>query len=445
MNNKIGIIIGREYWTRVRKKSFLILTLLVPILMTALVMLPLIIGKTSIAKEKIAVVDATGEYMTVLKDTDVYTFVPATKPAKEYRNPEANKKEGITALLEIKGDLLQDPTAWSLSANKQLPPGISDYVSEQVSDYLTKKKRASYNIPQLEEIFAESEISLTVPTYKWSDIGEDQRTSGMFAGFLGLVLTMVIFIFITSYGALVMSGVMEEKKSRILEIMVSSVKPFDLMMGKIIGIGLVGITQIFIWIVFMGLLIMGAGLVGFGGLYNPSDIAGMSPEALSGMAGFNLSVENAGEIQEIASILASINYFELIVFFILYFVGGFMLYASLYAAVGASVSGEEDSNQFVMPVMIVMMMAFYAAFGSAENPEGPLAFWGSMIPFSSPIVMMVRLPYEVPMWQKLLSVAILYATFIGITWLSAKIYRVGILLNGKKTTYADLWKWIRYS
>lgn len=444
MNNNISIIIGREYWMRVRKKSFFLLTFLMPVLVLLGISIPIIVGKSSIAKEKIAVIDITGQYFPSLKSTEHYEFFAATKTLEAYKEMGRDNEAEITGVLEIRADLLENPKEWSLYAYKQLPSGVTDYINKTLSDYLSEQKIATYDIPNLKEIVQESKVSVSVPTYKWTEEGTDSRTSGSLASVIGIALTMVIFFFINTYGSLVMAGVLEEKKNRIMEVMVSTVKPFDMMMGKIIGIGLVGITQIILWLILFGIIFIAFSLFGLGGLYDPSTLATMSSGDLNALAmSSSLSMEDLSELQDIMSIVSSINVLEIGIFFILFFIGGFMLYASLFAAVGASVSGDEDSNQFIMPVMVIMFIGFYSAFGSMENPEGPLAFWGSIIPFTSPIVMMVRLPYDVPVWQEILSVVILYASFIGITWLSAKIYRVGILLYGKKPTYRDLWKWIK--
>ncbi|MDY6148998.1 MAG: ABC transporter permease [Porphyromonas sp.] len=443
--SKIGIIIGREYWMRVRKKSFFLLTFLTPLLFILIAFLPIIISKSTISTEKVVVLDKTGQYLPVFKDTPHYKFVPATRSLEEYKQMGRENAEEITAVLEIRQDLLEHPDQWSLFAYKQLPSGITDFINKSVSDFLTSKKLQSHNIPELEKIVKESQVQLSVPTYKWSANGEDERTSGTLASIIGIGLTMVIFLFINSYGSLVMAGVLEEKKNRIMEVMVSSVKPFDMMMGKIIGIGLVGITQIILWVVLTSVLLVIASFIGLGGIYDASAIAGMSSSDFSGMLGGTLSSDDLEGIQEVLTLFSSINVVEILTLFIIFFVGGFMLYASLFAAIGASVSGDEDTNQFITPVMIIMFIGFYSAFGSMQNPEGPLAFWCSMIPFTSPIVMMVRLPYDVPLWQELLSIVILYGSFIAVTWISAKVYRVGILLYGKKPSYKDLWKWIRHS
>jgi ABC-2 type transport system permease protein len=215
---------------------------------------------------------------------------------------------------------------------------------------------------------------------------------------------------------MVMQGVMEEKTNRIVEVIVSSVKPFDLMMGKLIGIGLVGLTQFGIWaLVFLG--------VGFSGI------------TLSG--GVSL-------IQTLKELFASVNMVEICSYFVLFFIGGYLIYASLFAAIGAMVSAQEDTQQYMMPITVLILFAFYAGFFSSQNPDGPLAFWASLFPLTSPIVMMIRVPFGVPWWQMLLSIALLFITVILIVKLAAKIYRVGILMYGKKPTYAEIVKWLKY-
>jgi ABC-2 type transport system permease protein len=254
-------------------------------------------------------------------------------------------------------------------------------------------------------------------TIRWDDSGKEVETSAEFAMAIGMVFTALIYMFIFVYGAMVMQGVMEEKTNRIVEIMVSSVKPFDLMMGKLIGIGLVGLTQFGLW----GLLIAGVSLFGT-----------------------TLFAGAGGSLEMIISLLASNNVVELCLYFILFFIGGYLIYASLFAAIGAIVNSQEDTQQYMMPITVLILFAFYAGFYSAQNPDGPLAFWTSLIPFFSPIVMMTRLPYGIPWWQLVVSIVLLVITVILIIQLVAKIYRIGILMYGKKPTYAEIVKWLRY-
>lgn len=442
-NSKISIIIGREYATRVHKKSFFVMTLLVPILFMGLLTVPIIIGRTSVSETKIAILDATGEYAPLFEDTEAYTFVKSTKTLEALKAEGGDNEAGIAAVLDIRGNLLTQPEAISLYGYKQIPPGVARHINGVLSPYLSQKKLEQSNIPGIAEIVAKSQIEVNVPTFKWDAEGEEARSSGNLASIIGMILAGISFFFITTFGSLVMGSVLEEKKNRIMEVMVSSVRPFDMMMGKIVAVGLVGVTQIILWVLFTGILLTVFSILVVGNLQGISALATMQQSDMTGM-GAGLSADSFAQMQAGASALMGINYAELLIMFFFYFVGGYLLYASLFAAVGAAISSEEDSNQFIMPVMLLLMFAFYAGFGSMDNPDGPLAFWCSLIPFTSPIVMMVRLPYEVPLWQQILSVVLLFATFGGITWLSAKIYRVGILMYGKKPNWKELKRWIRY-
>lgn len=261
----------------------------------------------------------------------------------------------------------------------------------------------------------------------------------------GFIFTFLIYMFVMSYGGMVMQSVMEEKTNRIVELMVSSVKPFQLMMGKIVGIALVGFVQLAIWGIMLAVILTVAGTVfGISG-------ADMAQTQQMGMASMSAAANPAAmqaampsESQQLFAALINLPYAELGTCFVLYFIGGYLLYASFFAAIGASVNEQEDSSQFMMPVIIIMIFGIYAAMGSAENTNGPLAFWSSMFPLTSPIVMMVRIPFNVPMWQELLSLAILYATALFFVWCSARIYRVGILMYGKKPSIKEMIKWMRY-
>jgi ABC-2 type transport system permease protein len=313
---------------------------------------------------------------------------------------------------------------------------LKGYISDQLNNALSNEKLATYNIPNLKEIIKESEIRLDIRTVKWSDDGKEKTGSAELATAIGFLATVMIYMFIFMYGAMVMRGVMEEKTSRIVEVLVSSVKPVELMMGKIIGIALVGLTQFFLWVIFSGGLFFAISLI-FGLDKMPEN--GM-------MQGANPAMQQMpnSDVAEILKMLAAFNFGEILFYFVLYFLGGYLLYASLFAAVGSAVDNETDTQQFMLPITIPILFAFYAGMYSAQNPDGPLAFWCSIIPFTSPIVMMVRLPFDVPLWEKVLSLSLLVLTFIGTTRMAAKIYRTGILMYGKKVNYKELWKWLRY-
>lgn len=451
MKSKIGIIIGREFGIRVRKKSFLVMTILMPILFVGIVALPIFLAKLSSDEVKtVAVIDSTGQYLPLLKDTEDFHFVKADKRASEYQ-AEGSKDCEVEAVVDISGPILEGdsltihPDRVNIYSFKQMPTKLQDYVNQTLSDFLTNERLKLYNITNLDDIMEKAQVNVNPKTFKWNDQGGMERTSGDIAGIIGLLLTFVSYLFIMMYGAMVLSGVLEEKKSRIMEVMVCSVKPFDLMMGKIIGIGLVGLLQLVLWIILSAGLLFGMQFLTLGGIYDSATIANMQAAQMQGgMLSSGMSAENLSQIQDVMSALAGINFGEIISMFLLYFIGGYLLYASLFAAIGAAVSNDEDSNQFMIPVSIIMLFSFYAAFGSRNNPEGPLAFWSSMIPFTSPVVMMVRLPYDVPLWQEFLSVFILFATFVLVTWVAAKIYRVGILMYGKKPTLKEMIRWMSY-
>lgn len=428
-NSKIGIILGREYTTRVRKKSFVVMTILMPVLFVAVATVPMLIARFASDEQKtVAIIDPTGEYVPLFKDNEDFHFIAADKTLDEYRQIGAteNRDESPAAIINIAGQLLEGDSLdlvkdqVKIYTYKQLPNKLPNMVEQTLEKYLTDQRLASYHIDNLKEIMQRSEVDLSIPTYKWSESGGEERSSGDVAGIMGMVLTGISYLFIMMYGGMVLQGVLEEKKSRIMEVMVSSVKPFDLMMGKIVGVGLVGLTQIALWIILTIALFVGFQLSFLGGIYSADSLAAVqSPDQLGAMSS-GMSVEGLNNLQEIMSIIAGINFTEIVAMFILYFIGGYLLYASLFAAIGSAVSSDEDTNQFVIPVSILMLFSFYAALGSRDNPDGPLAFWSSLFPFTSPVVMMVRLPYEVPLWQEILSIALLFASFIGVTWIAAK-------------------------
>lgn len=433
--NKIGLIIKREYLRRVSKKSFILLTLFTPFLFAALVFVPLWLSTIKGDEVRnVAIIDSTGKYAQLFENNESYHFIHSDKTLDDYR--QSNDKE-IFAFLSITGDLLDNPKAATLYSEKQVPVELSRLVNQTLSKQLESEKLASFNIPNLQEIIKESKINFNVQTIKWSEDGQESTSSAMVASVIGMVFTFIIYMFIMMYGAMVMQGVMEEKTNRIIEVMISSVRPFDLMMGKIIGIGFVGLTQVFLWGIITTILVSVGGFMFSGGAE-----AALQANPQMGMMDANALASSSGN--EIMGIINSINIAEIGISFLIYFIGGYMLYASIFAAIGSAVDNQEDTQQFMAPVTIFMIFALYAGIYSMENPDGPLAFWCSMIPFTSPIVMMVRIPFEIPLWEKLLSVALLYTSAIAIVWLSAKIYRVGILMYGKKPSIKEMVKWIKY-
>lgn len=434
--SKIGLIIEREYLTRVYKKSFIIMTLVTPLIFVLLGGLPAILAQIKDSDTKdVAVIDRTGKYESVLKSNETYRFVPVKESTETPLDYYKSQGDGLYAILTINGDLLKDPSQITLFSEKTVNMGLENLITSQLDDYLSEEKIDSYNIPDLKKIIDDSRVSLKLQTVKWNTEGEETSSSAGVAAGIGLGATFLIYIFIFAYGGMVMQGVMQEKTNRIVEVMVSSVKPVELMMGKIIGVGLVGLTQFMIWVVLLGGIAIAFGL----GAVMSTDMS-----ALSAVDPSMTQMADAGFVAEIQKVIGGINFAQLTGFFILYFIGGYLLYASLFAAIGSMVDQEADTQQFMIPVTMIILFAFYAAIYSIENPDGPLAFWCSLIPFSSPIVMMVRLPYDVPVWQMILSLALLFGTFVLVTFFAAKIYRTGILMYGKKITYKEMIKWLKY-
>ncbi|MEA4916871.1 ABC transporter permease [Proteiniphilum sp.] len=435
--NRLGLVIQREYTTRVRKKSFIILTLLMPVLMVALSLVPLWLSTLNEGSVKnVAVIDNTGIYAPLLKSTNAYQFQVIGK--SEQQESESRLGKDLFAILQITGDLNEDPRAVSLTSHKQAPQELQSMIVNTLSEKVTQQKLDDLSssgsvdteaITQVRSIVEDgSRVSLR--TLRLDSEGGVSESSTELATIIGMLFTILIYMFILMYGNMVMQAVLEEKKSRIVEVMVSSVKPVNLLIGKIVGIGLVGITQLAIWGILMGLF--SSGLSFFIASHGQVEATAVSPQ----MANFDM--------EGIMNTVMSVNWLEIGFYFILFFIGGYILYASIFAMFASAVDSEEDTGQFLTPVTLIIAFAFFAGFYSVNNPDGPLAFWTSLIPFSSPIVMMVRIPFGIPLWEKLLSVALLYGTFILISILAAKIYRVGILMYGKKPSIKEMIKWIKY-
>jgi len=431
---KTGIVIRREYLYRVTKKSFIILTLFAPFLFAAIVFVPLWLSTIkSSDMYNVAIVDRTGKYVSLFTDTDKFHFQSATRTEPLDGQKEAGS--GIFAFLEITDDLLNNPEAVILYSEKQIPADLTRAVNQTLSRYLENEKQASFNIPNLDEIIKNSRVQIKVQTIKWGKDGTASQSSAGIAMSIGMLFTIIIYMFILMYGMMVMQGVMEEKTNRIFEVMVSSVRPFDLMMGKIIGIGLVGLTQILMWCVLTMVLVSAGGM--FLG-------AGAVQQASTMQVGMQTGMAEMSAMTSLFSKFNSFNFIEIGVCFVLFFIGGYITYASFFAAVGSAIDNPEDSQQFVTPMMLFLIFALYAGIYSGQNPDGPLAFWCSFIPVTAPMVMMVRIPYDIPFWQILSSLVLLFAFALFFVWVSAKIYRVGILMYGKKPSIKELLRWVKY-
>ena len=435
--SKIWIIIQREFMTRVKKKSFILLTILMPFIFAALIMVPLMLATIQGDEQKtVMVVDKTGRYVGSLKSTANYAFVPTADNKDEFYTEDSE----VEAVVQITADLAKNPKAVTIYSPREVKAELLSYVETCLGEQVRREKLSAYNIPELETIIADIQTDFHVATVKRNAEGDETSSNTYIAMTAGFIFTFLIYMFVMSYGGMVMQSVMEEKTNRIVELMVSSVKPFQLMMGKIIGVALVGFVQLAIWGVMLSIILMVCGSV-FGLSAAPAvpAVAGADAQmaAVAQQAG-------GGEAAEIMSALMGLPYAELGIMFVLYFVGGYLLYASFFAAVGASINAQEDSSQFIMPVVLIMVFGLYAAMYSAENTNGPLAFWASIFPLTSPIVMMVRIPFGVPWWEEVLSLGLLFATSMAFVWISARIYRVGILMYGKKPSLREMLKWVRW-
>ena len=365
--NKIGLIIKREYLRRVSKKSFILLTLLTPFLFAALVFVPLWLSTIKGDEVRnVAIIDTTGKYASLFENNESFHFIHSDKTLDEYRHGEDKE---VFAFLSITDDLLNNPKAATLYSEKQVPAELSRLVNQTLSKQLESEKLASFNIPNLKEIIRESKINFNVQTIKWSEDGKESASSATVASIIGMVFTFIIYMFIMMYGAMVMQGVMEEKTNRIIEVMISSVRPFDLMMGKIIGIGFVGLTQVFLWGIITTILVSVGGFMFSGGV----DVASLQAGPQMGMMDANALASSSGN--EIMGIINSINIAEIGISFIIYFIGGYMLYASIFAAIGSAVDSQEDTQQFMAPVTIFMIFALYAGIYSMENPDALVPFY----------------------------------------------------------------------
>ncbi len=422
------------------------MTILSPIIMVILVFAPIWLAQLSSDETRqITIIDQTGLYDGIYQDSEEYRFsyTQGTLSPAEMRADDSQPY----AYVIIKNNLLDDPNGMTIYSQKQITNSCESMIKSKMEEFLKNEKLLSYNIPNIKQIIDESDVNLSIDTIRLEEDGAETQTSSELVMIIGMAMTLIIYMFLMLYGGQVMSSVMQEKTNRIVEVMVSSVKPFELMVGKIISIGLVGLTQLGIWILFIaGILLSVGAIFSLGGTPDAASIENMTAMAgsMNGVDTAQLAGSEAGIAQEIQRLIGSIDITQLLVCFVLFFIGGYILYASLFAAIGSAVDNESDTQQFMVPITFIIIFALYAGIFSAENPDGPLAMWCSMIPFTSPIVMMVRIPFGVATWELVLSMIILYGSAIGLAWVAGRIYRVGILMYGKKPSYKEMLKWIRY-
>jgi ABC-2 type transport system permease protein len=447
MQNKTWVIIEREYLSRVRKKSFLVMSLVGPILFAAMFVLPAWFATMDSSSEKrIAVMDETGIYATAFENTSTLVFEPvAGMDETQLRN--GYQQMGYDAFVVISDTLLNNPGAIKILSESQITIDVKGHIARNLKTFLDQQFLASKHINGLPEIIKELEqIHVDIATIRLGEGGTESESSVEITMVISLIFSMMVYMFVLIYGTQVMRGVMEEKTNRIVEVIISSVKPFELMMGKIVGIAMVALTQVVMWIALTFILIYGVQM--FIGSESGVSVLTQQTELVQGTSmGTMTDVVGDGAFQQqYERIMSKVDWDGIawsVVAFVYFFLGGYLLYAGLFAALGAAIDTDTDSQQFVMPVMIPLILSIYVAISTYRNPTGDLAFWFSMIPFTSPVVMMARIPFHIPLWEIILSMLILAVSFIGMTYMAGRVYRTGILMYGKKTTYRELWKWFR--
>ncbi len=444
--NKLSLIIEREYLSRVRKKSFIVMSLIGPLLFAATMFLPAWLSTMDNTESiDIAIVDHTGKYANKIPDKGNMHF--AMEDANGDTTLQTNMQQnGYDAYVVIEDDLLTNPSSIKIYSEAQVTIAVKNHVSYHLNKLLQQEKVDTYNISNLKDIINDiQESHVEISTIKLGDDGAAQESSVELTMVAAILFSMLVYIFILFYGTQVMRGVMEEKNNRIIEVIISSVKPFELMMGKIVGIAMVALTQFAIWALLT--FVIATGIQASTGIVQvPSQITNaqalqteLEPTSQTQTTNFT------AKYNQMMNQAKSLNLMVTLAAFIFFFLGGYLLYASLFAALGAALDSETDSQQFVMPVMMPLILSIYIAMTAFRNPNGDLAFWFSMIPFTSPIVMMARIPFQIATWEIVLSMVILAATFVLTTWFAGRVYRVGILMHGKKSSYKELWKWFLYA
>lgn len=450
--NKILLIIQREYLSRVKKKSFILMTLLTPLIIAGFygLMIYFSIQGASGTNNRIAVINDNKTLTEQLTSSKTITYTYVDKSLAEMK--AGLDKTDYDYVLYLPEFTLDNPAGIQLLGTKQASLSINSKVSDELENAIRTQKLKESGIDQKD--LDKLKSSVNIDNKKISETGKEEDSSAGATMIIGSASGILMFMFILLYGIQVMRGVIEEKTSRIIEVMISSVKPFQLMMGKIIGIALVGLTQFILWIVLTSAISTIAVQVFVNKKdlkqtteqsVNTTDKNGKVSKAQVQQGNAAAAMVDAGPIAYVQKSIANLNVTKIISVFIFFFIGGYLFYSALYAAIGSAVDSETETQQFVMPVMMPLLVGYTLSLSIINNdPYGNIAFWLSMIPFTSPIAMMVRLPYGVPDWQLALSMALLVAGFIGTVWIAARIYRVGILMYGKKTSFKEMIKWFTY-
>ncbi len=442
--NKILIILKREYLSRVKKRSFIVMTILGPLLMAGLMIVPYYVSKLDKEQKVIDVLDETGIFYNLGSNETVKFNYMFTDIETAIKNFDQSK---TTALLYIPKTSLIEPTnAILYYSDKQPGNTVTSYIEDKMKYiYENKKLLELYGIDK--QKIDETKVSINISS---ENIKTGEKNIPIATTLLGLFAGFLVYLSIFMYGSQVMRGVIEEKTSRIVEIIVSSVKPFQLLLGKIVGIALVGLTQFLLWIVLtLSIVVVFQFTVGSkdGNIVKSEQAQFAQPSNTlvpENVHTQSVQDEDSEQVMTLMKNFGSYDYTLIISLFLFFFLFGYLLYAALFAAIGSAVDNEADTQQFMLPITIPLIMSFVLISPIIENPQGPIAFWLSIIPLTSPIVMMVRIPFGVPLYELLLSMGLLVLGFLACTWLAAKIYRTGILMYGKKISYKELWKWLKY-
>ena len=459
---KLGIIIQREYLNKVKKKSFLLTTFGVPILFAGMYAVMLFVMlKAEGDSKRIAVIDNSGIVMEKLENTKLITFTQLSETDPEAVKNRLGDYDADVLLYISPLDSATKSVTATTYADKPMGMETAEAIEHRINDAVEAYRIDSYDIPGLEQIMEDVHSNVHLTSYTVDEEGKETISQSEVYMIVSMVLAMALYMFIALFSGMVMSSVIEEKTSRVVEVLVSSVKSTELMFGKIIGVALVALTQFLLWIVLTGVIIgILGGIVGMDkitgtlsqnqvetmpGMTSMNDAMGntLSMEQLQALTDTTAVAEGPTGMEAVLGTLGSLNYTQLIVSFLLFFLFGYLLYASLFAAIGSAVENEADTQQLQIPVTVPLLLGFFIAFYAFRAPESSIVWWGSMIPFTSPIVMLARLPFGVPMWELILSIGLLILTFFVCAWASAKIYKVGILMYGKKSTFKDLWKWLK--
>ena len=438
----IGLIIGREFRERVYKKSFIITTLVMPLLMILLSAAPaLIMEYANTETRRIIVVDESRIVAPQLESDDEIEFNISNNDISTTLVASSQEKECF-GVLHIGNDIIENPNSARLYTTASSSLMLEEKIASQIEDIIENERLNAYNIKDLNEILDAVKASVHLTTLRTDKERDAAASSAMASSVIGLVLGFLLYFILAIYGAMIMQSVIEEKSSRILEVMVSTVKPFEMLMGKILGVALVAALQIAVWgvlLVLCSAVIMPAIM--------PQNLLESVHQVQAGSDIVTLATQQNIEpemLTALSSLLDTGHIATIIALVLLFTIGGFLLYASLYAAVGASVDQAQDAQQLTMPITIPIIVAFVVTMMIMKDPNSPIVFWCSMIPFTSPIVMVARIPSGIPTWEVVTSIVLLFATFTVCVWGAAKIYRIGIFMHGAKPTLRELWRWLKY-